>query len=663
MAMAGPPSTAYKLTYSRRRFTDDDLQRLRRELPLRQDAYAYEEVDFSQNELSSAGLRVVLEVCRRCPKLRVLKLYRNQIDDGGAKGLAELCEQCPAIEEMHLSHNHFTAVGVEALVAAAAQARPDHMSPLWLRLEQNDVGDPDAVYRSLQSRLSVCNRQDEFRCTVRVCCRKMKVHLPFFNCQRASRYQSGSDKPSGSTPVGFKVPENAAIAGPSFRVPRGEASQGSPSVAQPRSATTTPKSNNGPASNGGCVWDVAGSGRRLSGSASPVSHSEGAETPADKSPAWGAAAACRSPATGNGSGTPSSSSKNGVGAAVEQPVASVPATSPTVKSTVTAVNGDVPGTAGSSEKTGEQARASIILDTHGQRRIAPKQLEAEDASNQFVCPLCSFVMVKPVITSCSHLFCDTCFRNWVGGQVSKMKKGMPGDGPVPLIPCPQPRCQTKLRKKDIMPMDKADTSKVGAVQLLQRLRNNLAVRCVHHCEHFKLPFGRDAERVAQQTGTTCKWVGDLMAYEVHIQKGCPVESHLRGTLADVVSKCGDRSEVATSAVPQGPPKASGTLPSTTGSPVKASFTQQGSAPQPPAKDGATASEQDEVRIARYDYNPRDTDNAQIVLKANDSVRIFEVTDSGWAAGVKLCKDTMQEVGEAGWFPAGYLFPPGHVVAK
>jgi len=73
-------------------------------------------------------------------------------------------------------------------------------------------------------------------------------------------------------------------------------------------------------------------------------------------------------------------------------------------------------------------------------------------------------------------------------------------------------------------------------------------------------------------------------------------------------------------------------------------------------------DQGEVRVARYDYNPRD-DKAQIVLKANDFVRIFEVTESGWAAGVRLCKETMQEVGDAGWFPAGYLFPPDHVAAK
>jgi len=160
------------------------MQLMRRELPLQKDSYQYEEVDFSQNELTSIGLKLVLEVCRRCPKLRIFKLYKNQIGDSGAQYLAELCKVCPNIEEMHLSHNHLTAEGVDILVTAAEQVRPDYVSPLWLRLEHNDVTDPENTVRDLQSRLSVCTRVDEVRCTVRSCCNKQKIHLPFFNVQR-----------------------------------------------------------------------------------------------------------------------------------------------------------------------------------------------------------------------------------------------------------------------------------------------------------------------------------------------------------------------------------------------------------------------------------------------------------------------------------------------
>merc|ERR1711972_376805 len=77
----------------------------------------------------------------------------------------------------------------------------------------------------------------------------------------------------------------------------------------------------------------------------------------------------------------------------------------------------------------------------------------------------------------------------------------------------------------------------------------------------------------------------------------------------------------------------------------------------------TSSGEGTIRMARYAYAPRESDQAQISLIANDLVRVFEVTEWGWAAGVKLCKDTMHEIGDAGWFPAGYLYPPDHPITK
>jgi len=320
-------------------------------------------------------------------------------------------------------------------------------------------------------------------------------------------------------------------------------------------------------------------------------------------------------------------------------------------------------------------RASLVLDGQGRRRILPTQLEAEGASSQFVCPICTFVIIRPVITSCSHLFCDTCFRNWVGEQVSKMKKGMPGDGPVPLIQCPQPKCTMKLRKRDIMPMDKADSTKVGAVQLLQRLRNNLQIRCVHHVDHYEYSFGQDAERVQSETGMTCKWIGDLAAYEEHVCKGCPIETHLGGPPAGLGAGGAEngRSSPAASTEQDSPKASPKAAPAEEAAAPKAASAaaQQPASPSRSAAagDGAEAQAQKsepapadagETRVARYDYVPRETDKAQIALKTNDLLRIFEVTESGWAAGVRLCRETMQEVGEAGWFPAGYLYPPDHV---
>mmetsp|Transcript_80847 Transcript_80847/g.210624 ORF Transcript_80847/g.210624 Transcript_80847/m.210624 type:complete len:622 (+) Transcript_80847:57-1922(+) len=610
MAMVGPPSSSFRLNYSRRRFTDDDLTRLRHELPLKQDNLSYEEVDFSQNEFSSQGLRVVMEVCLRCPKLKVLKLYRNYIDDSGAEGLAELFSSCPNIEEVHLSHNRFTAAGVETLVAAAELARPENMSPLWLRLEQNDVADPDAVYADMQTRLSVCNRPDERYCSVRGCCKKMQVHLPFFSWQRGTRQQPENNKPTAGPAA--HVPNNAKVVGPSFRVPRAEAN-GVP--AGLRLPPPPPKANgSGTTTHGTPAWDAMGIGRHKNSG-----YNSGTDMHAANKN--GTAAATGYPvANGHHGASPlKSHERNGYD------VVASPAASP---------NGCADDEQGASLPNGASVggRPSVVLDSHGRRRILPKQLEAQDASNQFVCPLCSFVVVHPVITTCSHSFCDHCFRHYVGHQVNDMKKGLPCDGPVPLIPCPQRGCQMKLRKKDIRSEGEvAKSGAAGAAGLLARLRNNLTVRCVHHSEHFKQAFGKDAEIIAREKGMTCTWIGDLGAYEDHLRKGCRVEGIIAGSEA-----------AATNGTPKsGPPTADSPTPARV-------RTDPGSI--------NISSDRADLRRARYDFNPRDTDKAQIVLKANDLVKVFDVTEAGWAAGVRICRDTLQEIGEPGWFPSGYLLP-------
>ena len=59
-------------------------------------------------------------------------------------------------------------------------------------------------------------------------------------------------------------------------------------------------------------------------------------------------------------------------------------------------------------------------------------------------------------------------------------------------------------------------------------------------------------------------------------------------------------------------------------------------------------------MVQFDYTPADGEQVQLAIKATDVVKVFEVTDTGWAAGVKICPKTQQEEGEAGWFPASYL---------
>jgi len=159
-------------------------------------------------------------------------------------------------------------------------------------------------------------------------------------------------------------------------------------------------------------------------------------------------------------------------------------------------------------------------------------------------------------------------------------------------------------------MDSADENKTSAVQLLLRLRNSLCIRCVHHEDLFGYSFGKDAAKVLRDKGLMCSWAGDPNAYEEHLRSNCPVEEFLGGVSGNSKSK------------------------------VMAE-------PEPEDPDG-------EVRVVKYEFFPDEA--AQIHLYENDLVRIFEVTPTGWAAGVRICRETKQELGDAGWFPSGYLHP-------
>lgn len=51
--------------------------------------------------------------------------------------------------------------------------------------------------------------------------------------------------------------------------------------------------------------------------------------------------------------------------------------------------------------------------------LGTMSLSHQDAA-PFVCSLCHFVMTQPVITRCSHLFCSSCFRQWVQTEARKL---------------------------------------------------------------------------------------------------------------------------------------------------------------------------------------------------------------------------------------------------
>ncbi|CAE7200588.1 unnamed protein product [Symbiodinium microadriaticum] len=569
LKLANCQSLRYRLVHARQTVEAAKFTTL-----LKQETLTFEEVDFSQCNLTSDTLKVVLEICKRCPKLKVLKLFKNQLDDSGAEGLAEMLGRKPAIEEVHLSHNLFTAAGCRCLVEACERVRPEKCQPLWLRLEQNNVADPETVCDELVRDFSVCKRSDEVRCTVRVCVNKKKVHIPFFHLQR--------------TPTTFV----------SRAEREAQAKQAAAAKARPVPIVRT------------------------------ISAKSNATPKVPKPSAWGAQGARPAPAEDSPetqSGYPSLGDKSG-------PVPTPETEVPKLEDAKTP-----------SWKAG--CRTSIVLDGMGKRRTMPEQLEVANAA--FICTLCRFVMVKPVITRCSHLFCGDCFHQYARNQVELHKSQKMQTGPVPQIRCPFPECKDLLKKSDVGPLTDG-----GA---LQRLRNNLRIRCVHHQEHYKYEFGKDAERLFQEQGMSCEWSGPPGAYEEHMA-GCPIENFLKSQ-DEAKAKAGDEVNVADDA----------TLSTDTTNnestrsqyeaepePEDSVTVLDGSAPVLQDSNKVDLTDDSEVRVAVYDYTPAEGVEGQIAICKGDLLKVFKVTETGWAAGVKTCRETKADIGEVGWFPAGYL---------
>jgi len=262
------------------------------------------------------------------------------------------------------------------------------------------------------------------------------------------------------------------------------------------------------------------------------------------------------------------------------------------------------------------------------RRVVREQLGAE--GDQFICPVCLFVLHKPVFTTCSHMLCETCLRDWVASKVQEAKaRSGSATAKVELIPCPHAGCGVKLRKQDIAPLSSAKDS---AARLCERMHKKLQVRCVNHQDHFRLSIGDASQQVARTDGITCKWTGDLGDYDSHL-KNCSVQKHL-----DSVDS--DDAEDASSKYLEQDDGGKGTTGST-------------STRTPENLEAEVAATDADIRVAKHDYIPTSLTGEQISLKKGDLVQVLEVTDSGWAAGNLVNKKTMELIGDAGWFPIGY----------
>eukprot|EP00438_Fugacium_kawagutii_P035103 Skav206854 [mRNA] locus=scaffold1667:126684:132138:+ [translate_table: standard] len=175
--------------------SDDELMRLAKDC-----GEDYDEIDLSKNNLTSA--KEILEICKKSPDLKVLKLFNNQLGDEAAEELGEIFKHCHSIEEVHLSHNNFSETAVEVVVKAADRELPTGAErPLWLRMEHNKFQNSENLAREIERQFpAVCAREDRARCHPRMCHLGKRIHLPFL-IEVPKGKGRGKDRSRGPRPL------------------------------------------------------------------------------------------------------------------------------------------------------------------------------------------------------------------------------------------------------------------------------------------------------------------------------------------------------------------------------------------------------------------------------------------------------------------------------
>lgn len=126
------------------------------------------------------------------------------------------------------------------------------------------------------------------------------------------------------------------------------------------------------------------------------------------------------------------------------------------------------------------------------------ELFIDSVDDSLKCALCNAVFEEPVLTSCGHVYCVACLRDWVG------KRGS----------CPRSCKQISCLDED-----------VTRLLPLQNLVNRLKVRCVHYvkgCEavhavdgmlaHMEVcEYERETPRVDKGTAATTTMAGSIIS--------------------------------------------------------------------------------------------------------------------------------------------------------
>ncbi|CAK9012112.1 unnamed protein product [Durusdinium trenchii] len=166
-------SASGRFTHNNKKFQDGGVARILSQLP---DTLYHDEVDFSNNELTSIGMASVVAICKRSSsRLKVLKLFKNSIADDCVAHFEDLLKSCRNLREVHLSHNNLSHHGV--LKLAECVARSSRAEPLWLRVEHNSFKAPGELLKDLEKNYRACPRLAA--CKQFWCSRGSPLHVPF----------------------------------------------------------------------------------------------------------------------------------------------------------------------------------------------------------------------------------------------------------------------------------------------------------------------------------------------------------------------------------------------------------------------------------------------------------------------------------------------------
>jgi len=121
------------------------------------------------------------------------------------------------------------------------------------------------------------------------------------------------------------------------------------------------------------------------------------------------------------------------------------------------------------------------------------------SNDEFICKICLLVLNEPLIAKCSHMFCASCFSDWV----AKLKSKNAAENALIHVSCPI--CVTSLKKTEVAPLQEQAQSNSTGSKMLLNMYMRTVVRCANHTK--------------VRSDGWCTWEGTLEEYEKHVD-GC-----------------------------------------------------------------------------------------------------------------------------------------------